>query len=291
MCRPRQSIVSPAEAGDRSPIAAMRPSVTPMSRRPLAVLVDDRAALQDEVVGRRHAAPAALAAASASGLRKGRPICKIRRTDPCPLPASTDRALVSVSGADAEHFLQNIVTADLDALGAGEAQPGALLTPQGKILFDFLISRDGEDGLRLECRRRRRRRFRAPADALPAAGQGRDRQAGSDGLSRSRGEDDPAASQSDSTALARRARFADAGRSALLRHGAEDAATRPRGTPSRIARRHRRKRRRDYRARRRLSARRAARPERRRRLQEGLLCRPGGRVAHAASRHGAAAAC
>ena len=54
-----------------------------------------------------------------------------------------DRAIVSVSGPDAEHFLQNIVTADLDALQAGEAKPSALLTPQGKILFDFLISRNG----------------------------------------------------------------------------------------------------------------------------------------------------
>jgi folate-binding protein YgfZ len=63
-----------------------------------------------------------------------------------------DRAIVSVSGQDAEHFLQNIVTADLDVLKAGEAKPSALLTPQGKILFDFLISRNGPDAFRLECR-------------------------------------------------------------------------------------------------------------------------------------------
>jgi folate-binding protein YgfZ len=63
-----------------------------------------------------------------------------------------DRALISLSGADAEHFLQNIVTTDLDALAAGEAKPGALLTPQGKILFDFLISRDDRGGFILECR-------------------------------------------------------------------------------------------------------------------------------------------
>jgi folate-binding protein YgfZ len=63
-----------------------------------------------------------------------------------------DRALISVSGPDAEHFLQNIVTADLDALKAGEAKPSALLTPQGKILFDFLVSRNGADALLLECR-------------------------------------------------------------------------------------------------------------------------------------------
>lgn len=63
-----------------------------------------------------------------------------------------DRALVSVSGADAGPFLQNILTTDLDVLAPGEAKPGALLTPQGKILFDFLISRDGENAFRLECR-------------------------------------------------------------------------------------------------------------------------------------------
>lgn len=60
-----------------------------------------------------------------------------------------DRALIRVSGPEAEHFLQNLVTTDVAALPVGEARPGALLTPQGKILFDFLISRDG-DGFLLE---------------------------------------------------------------------------------------------------------------------------------------------
>ncbi|MBZ9852656.1 folate-binding protein YgfZ [Mesorhizobium sp. CA13] len=69
-----------------------------------------------------------------------------------PFALLKDRALISISGPDAEHFLQNILTTDLDALGAGEAKPGALLTPQGKILFDFLISRAGENAFRLECR-------------------------------------------------------------------------------------------------------------------------------------------
>jgi folate-binding protein YgfZ len=62
-----------------------------------------------------------------------------------------DRALVLVTGDDAETLLQNIVTTDLDSLRSGEAKPGALLSPQGKILFDFLISRI-ESGLRLDCR-------------------------------------------------------------------------------------------------------------------------------------------
>ena len=69
-----------------------------------------------------------------------------------PFALVKDRALVSVSGPDAEHFLQNILTVDLDKLGRGEAKPGALLSPQGKILFDFLVSRDAENSFRLECR-------------------------------------------------------------------------------------------------------------------------------------------
>ncbi|RAZ93054.1 folate-binding protein [Mesorhizobium hawassense] len=69
-----------------------------------------------------------------------------------PFAQLKDRALISVSGPDAEHFLQNILTTDLDALGPGQAKPGALLAPQGKILFDFLISRTIDNGFQLECR-------------------------------------------------------------------------------------------------------------------------------------------
>ena len=62
------------------------------------------------------------------------------------MPAASlpDRALIQVSGADAEHFLHNLVTTDIAALPKAEAWPGALLTPQGKILFDFLVWRDGD---------------------------------------------------------------------------------------------------------------------------------------------------
>ncbi len=62
-----------------------------------------------------------------------------------------DRAFVRIGGPDAEHFLQNLITTDLGALAADEWRPGALLTPQGKILFDFLISRDG-DAFRIDIR-------------------------------------------------------------------------------------------------------------------------------------------
>lgn len=64
----------------------------------------------------------------------------------------SDRATIKVAGPDAEHFLQNILTVDLDRLEPGMVKPGAMLAPQGKILFDFLISRDGQDAFLLECR-------------------------------------------------------------------------------------------------------------------------------------------
>ncbi len=56
-----------------------------------------------------------------------------------------DRSLIRVSGIEAQSFLQNLVTTDVVSLAADEARPGALLTPQGKILFDFMIWRDGDD--------------------------------------------------------------------------------------------------------------------------------------------------
>lgn len=68
-----------------------------------------------------------------------------------PVVHLADRALITVTGPEAEHFLQNLITVDLTALNAREARPSALLTPQGKILFDFLISRSA-DGFAIECR-------------------------------------------------------------------------------------------------------------------------------------------
>ena len=55
-----------------------------------------------------------------------------------------DRRLIRVSGTAATDFLQNLITADIESMPEGEARASALLTPQGKILFDFLIWRDDE---------------------------------------------------------------------------------------------------------------------------------------------------
>ena len=50
-----------------------------------------------------------------------------------------DRGIVHVGGDDATSFLQGLVTSDVEKLGPGQARFGALLSPQGKILFDFII--------------------------------------------------------------------------------------------------------------------------------------------------------
>jgi folate-binding protein YgfZ len=52
-----------------------------------------------------------------------------------------DRGVVRVEGEDAPSFLQGLLTNDVAGLPAGEARYAALLTPQGKILFDFLVLR------------------------------------------------------------------------------------------------------------------------------------------------------
>ncbi len=52
-----------------------------------------------------------------------------------------DRGVVSVNGADAAVFLQGLLTNDIEGLEAGEARYAALLTPQGKILFDMIVVR------------------------------------------------------------------------------------------------------------------------------------------------------
>jgi len=50
-----------------------------------------------------------------------------------------DRGVIRVSGEDARDFLQNLVTNDLDPVTPEQAGYGALLTPQGKIIGDFIV--------------------------------------------------------------------------------------------------------------------------------------------------------
>ncbi|ABF53140.1 YgfZ/GcvT domain-containing protein [Sphingopyxis alaskensis] len=60
-----------------------------------------------------------------------------------------DRALIRLSGEDVRGFLQGLVTNDVSGNLPVWA---ALLTPQGKALFDFLIWGDGDD-LLIDCER------------------------------------------------------------------------------------------------------------------------------------------
>ncbi len=58
-----------------------------------------------------------------------------------------DRGVVKVSGEDARKFLNGLVTADMGKVAPDAPAFAALLTPQGKILFDFIIvEATGEDG-------------------------------------------------------------------------------------------------------------------------------------------------
>ena len=66
-----------------------------------------------------------------------------------PVALLPDRALVAVTGPDAAALLQGVLTCNVETLQAGEARLGALLTAQGKILFDFLVSRL-PDGFRFD---------------------------------------------------------------------------------------------------------------------------------------------
>ena len=60
------------------------------------------------------------------------------------------RAILRVEGPDAGHFLHNLVTSDTEGLAQGEARYAALLSPQGKILFDFFVILAGE-GYLIDC--------------------------------------------------------------------------------------------------------------------------------------------
>jgi folate-binding protein YgfZ len=67
-----------------------------------------------------------------------------------------DRGVLRVSGAQAETFLQDLVSNDVTNLAAREARYAALLTPQGKILFDMIIIaivEDGERAFLIDCAR------------------------------------------------------------------------------------------------------------------------------------------
>ena len=61
-----------------------------------------------------------------------------------------DRSIVAVSGPEARGFLQGLITNDVEKLAPGHALYAALLSPQGKILFDFLLA-EGDGAILIDC--------------------------------------------------------------------------------------------------------------------------------------------
>jgi folate-binding protein YgfZ len=63
----------------------------------------------------------------------------------------TRRALVRLSGDEVRGFLQGLVTNDVAALAPERPLWTALLTPQGKALFDFILWADGTEAVLADC--------------------------------------------------------------------------------------------------------------------------------------------
>jgi folate-binding protein YgfZ len=63
-----------------------------------------------------------------------------------------DRGVVSVAGDEARTFLNGLLTADMAEVSPGRARYAALLTPQGKIIADCIVT-EREGTLLLDCAR------------------------------------------------------------------------------------------------------------------------------------------
>ena len=61
-----------------------------------------------------------------------------------------NRGLISIIGEDAREYLQNIITNDIDKVSRSSSIFSALLSPQGKYLFDFFVIKN-ERGYLLDC--------------------------------------------------------------------------------------------------------------------------------------------
>lgn len=69
-----------------------------------------------------------------------------------PVAILNDRGVLRVAGPDARKLLQGLLTNDLDRLDGAPLFAG-LLSPQGKILFDFLLIAAPDGGVLLDCPR------------------------------------------------------------------------------------------------------------------------------------------
>ena len=61
-----------------------------------------------------------------------------------------DRGLISITGEDAKNFLQNIITNNIEKVNSSTTIFSALLTPQGKYLYEFFLIKSN-NGYLLDC--------------------------------------------------------------------------------------------------------------------------------------------
>ncbi len=62
-----------------------------------------------------------------------------------------DRVMLHLTGTDTRAFLQGLLTSDMAALAPERPLWAALLSPQGKALFDMILFDDGCGGVWLDC--------------------------------------------------------------------------------------------------------------------------------------------
>ena len=61
-----------------------------------------------------------------------------------------DRAILYINGEDSRHFLQNLISNDINKITDTNSCFASLLTPQGKFLYEFIIIKH-KSGFLIDC--------------------------------------------------------------------------------------------------------------------------------------------
>ena len=61
-----------------------------------------------------------------------------------------DRAVLYINGEDAKGFLQNLISNDIEKVTENSSCFASLLTPQGKFLYEFILSKH-KTGYLIDC--------------------------------------------------------------------------------------------------------------------------------------------
>src|SRR6266849_9696429 len=144
-CRPLASITAPPGARARSPIAAIRPPVTPISRTPSPswlTTVPPRT-----ITSKVSAIPNPPLRHYEERLTFRRIAWQEFRHSEMKAALLPDRGVLKVAGDTARTFLNGLLTADIGQVTPARACFAALLTPQGKIVADCIVAEaPAEDG-------------------------------------------------------------------------------------------------------------------------------------------------